>query len=135
MGHIIECEDVGLEKIRHNRHHLLYPKRAWTDAGTDAQYIRGVFVVDLPVDFHNELHREIDKKLGDEIRPYHLPSEQQLAKMAEMVRDNQAYLVKMSPIKKLLWLWTKVPDIDQSVYFRTLITQEINFLRTRRGRY
>ena len=56
-------------------------------------------------------------------------------RMAKIVQRNEVYISKMTPIGKLLWLWTKIPDIDNNAYFKTLIAQEITFLRTRKGEY
>ena len=135
MGHIIVKENVSLMGVHRNRHHLLYPRRAWTEAGEAAQYIRGAFVVKLPEEFHKELHREIDGKLADSVEVCHLPSKKDLERMAKIVQRNEVYISKMTPIGKLLWLWTKIPDIDNNAYFKTLIAQEITFLRTRKGEY
>lgn len=135
MGHIEECKEDTIEEVQHNRHHLLYPKRVWTEAGEDARYIRGMFVVNLPIEFHKELHQQIDKQLGDVIMVYHLPSKSELKRIANLVRKNERDINRMSPIKKLLWLWTVLPADRRSYYVETLITQEVIFLRTRKGEY
>ena len=69
------------------------------------------------------------------INNYHKPSKKDLERMAKIVQRNEVYISKMTPIGKLLWLWTKIPDIDNNAYFKTLIAQEITFLRTRKGEY
>lgn len=135
MGHIIYGKNVSLETVHRTRHHLLYPRRVWTEAGEAAQYIRGMFIVKLPEEFHRELHREVDPRLAENIELCHLPPKKDIERMAKQVKRNESYLTKMTPIGKLLWLWTKIPDIDNNEYFKALIAQEITFLRSRKGEY
>ena len=129
MENITQCE------VECNRHHLLYPRRVWAEAGKDARYIRGVFVVNMPIELHNELHQEIDKNIGDSVMAYHLPSKHELARIAKLVHKNERYIAEMSPMRKLLWLWAVIPANKKSEYMQALIAQEILFFRTRKGEY
>lgn len=117
-----------------NRHHLLFPARAWRDAGEDAQYIRGSFIVSMPSSMHQELHKKIDKKLDGRITKQNLPSRKQLKKIADCIRDNSDSFHSMTAIEKLRWLKVN-KSVSRNRYMKVLIGAQIRFLRRHEGEY
>ena len=117
-----------------NRHHLLYPARAWREAGDDAQFIRGSFIVSMPSSMHEKLHKQVDKRLGGRITRNHLPPPEQLAKMAESIRNNSDAFHSMTAIEKLRWLRVQTADCGNR-YTKALIGVQIAFLRKHEGEY
>ena len=117
-----------------NRHHLLYPARAWREAGDDAQYIRGQFIVTLPSDLHNQLHRRLDRKLGGIITRKDLPPPRQMTKMANLIRHNSEYFHSMSSIRKLRWLSLQTKGFHNR-YLNAVIKKQIAFLQKHEGEY
>ena len=118
-----------------NRHHMLYPARAWRDAGPSAQYLRGMFIIHLPMNLHKQLHDKIDKKLGEEINPNLLPARLNLQRIANVIQVNEANFEKYTPLKKLAWLQKNIECVPHSKYLDTLLKKQISFLRKHEGEY
>lgn len=117
-----------------NRHHLLYPARVWREAGIDAQYIRGQFVVSMPSELHTLLHRRLDCRLGGEVTYREMPSPRQITKMANWIRDNNKSFRAMSPIDKLRWFGRQTKRYHNR-YLSTIIKRQIAFLQKHKGEY
>ena len=116
-----------------NRHHLLYPARAWREAGDDAQFIRGSFIVSMPSSMHQKLHRQIDKRLGGRITKNSLPPPEQLERIANCIRENENFH-SMTAIEKLRWLRVQTMRYNNR-YIKALIGTQIAFLRKHEGEF
>ena len=93
-----------------DRHHLLFPARVWREAGEDAQFLRGYFIVHLPREMHEQIHREINDKIGDFITAYDLPTMTQIKYLADLVRKDEQSFSDMQTIAKLEWLKLHMRD-------------------------
>ena len=118
-----------------NKHHMLYPARAWRDAGISAQYLRGMFIVHLPMNLHKQLHDKIDKKLGVEINPNHLPARLNLQQIAKSIQVNEANFEKYTPLNKLKWFQKAIECVPHSRYLDILLKKQIRFLKKHEGEY
>jgi hypothetical protein len=117
-----------------NRHHLLYPARVWREAGDDAQFIRGSFIISMPAELHTQLHKKLDKKLGGLITRADLPPPHELGKIAETIRENSDHFHSMTAIEKLRWLRLHTSSY-RNHYLNVLINGQIAFLRKHEGEY
>ncbi len=118
---------ILLPRALFNKHHLLYPKHAWQKAGSDALYLRGEFIVHLPINVHQKLHQEIDKKIGDEY-DCHLPTRSTLANLAAMYQMHEYELGHMTAIDKLIWLKGRLDRTYSNSWLHRLIDYELAFL-------
>jgi len=114
---------------------MLYPERAWHDSGEDAQYMRGMFIVNMPVPLHVELHKKINKKLGIEITANHIPEPRYLRIIAQSIRVNEDKFEQYTPVKKLAWLKKTLECIPHSRYLDVLLRSQISFLKKHEGEY
>ena len=127
---------LGRKRVKaFNKHHMLYPARAWHDAGSSAQYLRGMFIIHMPMRLHEQLHEKIDKKLGDDINANHLPARLSLERIANMVQVNEASFENYTPIKKLMWLQKVLEGIPHGSYLDILLDKQISFLEKHEGEY
>lgn len=117
----------SLPRAMFNKHHLLYPKRAWQKSGANALYLRGEFIVHLPINIHQMLHREIDYRLGDECSCY-LPTRSTLANLAGMYEMHQYELSMLGAIDKLEWLDSRLDCCFLNSWLHNLIRYELDFL-------
>lgn len=117
----------SLPKALFNKHHMLYPKGAWRRAGNDALYLRGEFIVRLPINLHLRLHQEIDPKIGDEYCAC-LPMRSTLAELAEMYEMHQYELAELNAIDKLIWLDGRLDNCFSNSWLRRLIEYQIDFM-------
>lgn len=57
---------MGKAKVQgFNEHHVLCPKRIWRALLGKTPEFRGVFIVTMPIDEHNQLHSMMFKEFGE----------------------------------------------------------------------
>ena len=117
----------AMPKALFNKHHMLYPKSAWQRAGSDALYLRGEFIVRLPINIHLRLHQEIDTKIGEEYYAS-LPTRSTFAELATMYEMHQHELTTLSAIDKLVWLDGRLESRFSNSWLRRLIGSQIDFM-------
>ncbi len=103
-----------------NHHHLLYPRRGWCDGY--AYLVRHAFIREVPVDIHNELHRDIVKEIP-------VPSESVMKVAWEEYQKNKFEIDRYGICRALAWLYVHVNDVK----FRKEIQKQIDFFTERLG--
>ena len=87
-----------------NRHHLLYPARAWRSIGPNALILRGAFIVKIDEKLHEQLHRELDGLLGERITRRMMPQKSTIKQLKKLYRRQESAIRKMNAIEKIEWL-------------------------------
>jgi hypothetical protein len=117
----------SLPRALYNKHHLLYPKHIWQKAGKDALYLRGEFIVRLPITVHRELHERIDPLINDAYC-WCLPTRSTLSSIAMLYELHEYELKALDVIDRLHWLESWLEPCFSNSWLRRLIEQEIDFL-------
>lgn len=113
-----------------NRHHLLYPRRAFNDGYRYAGILRGEFIVKMPVELHAALHREVDEKLGINIGTQHLPKKRTLRYLQREYNKSRDKISRMTTIQKLEWLDRKLKRFGgDASWMKQLVRLQLEFLK------
>lgn len=117
-----------------NKHHILYPERAWLRLGLEGRVLRSGFVVKINRDVHKQLHDEIDPKLGGYVYMDKLPSKKTLKYLCREFEKNERVIKKMKPIEKIEWLESRLSYGDaHSYWLKTMLRRQREFLENHTG--
>ena len=120
-------------KKRRNRHHILYPRQAWVEAGPIGTRLRGAFIVRMDSNLHSNLHYEIDPLIGDEVKREMLPSKRTLRHLRKEYLRNESNIRRMPALEKILWLNNHLdPERASNGWLRELLLYERLFLENHR---
>ena len=112
-----------------NRHHLLYPARAWRSIGPNSLILRGAFIVKINEQLHMQLHRELDGYLGDNITRNQLPRKSTIKHLKKEYKKHELQVRTMDPIQKLEWLENEIdPSIKRNVWLFRMLDMQRRFL-------
>lgn len=112
-----------------NKHHLLYPERAWQRLGPVGVLLRGGFTVKMNHDIHKELHDEVDKTLGGYVWSDKLPRKCTLKYLEREFKREERAIKKMKPIQKIEWLESRLSyDDTHSYWLKTMLRRQREFL-------
>lgn len=106
---------------------MLYPKRVWNRAGGDALALRNVFIVSLPSYLHTQLHREIDKEIGQDLTVEHLPDKSTFRSIMKEYERNEKRIKKYDAEHKLRWLDGQLSNKASNFWLKLLIRKELEF--------
>ena len=117
-----------------NRHHMLYPERAFEQAGANALKLRNYFVVVTPMYLHSLLHTTIDNQhdIGISnvvIDKTYLPNQGTLEKLVEFLERDKEKLDGYSALMKLQWLDFNLENNFENYWLKSLIRDEIKFFK------
>lgn len=116
-----------------NRHHLLYPARAWRAIGPNALILRGAFIIRINEELHTELHRELDRYLGDYVTRKMLPRKNVIKHIKKEYRRREWEVRAMDPIEKLEWLESEIdPNVSRNRWLFRMLDMQRRFLITHR---
>ena len=115
-----------------NRHHLLYPERAFDQIDPWGVKLRSYFVETVPMWFHTELHTSIDKYhdigiSGVIIDKTYLPNQRTLEALWWLVEKERAKLDGYSATMKLRWLDFNIQNNNENYWLKSLIRAQIEF--------
>ncbi len=115
--------------IHRNKHHLLYPERAWRRLGPIGEMLRGSFIIKINRNVHKELHDEIDKTLGGYVWSDKLPRKCTLLYLKKEYQRQERTINKMKPIDKIKWLEERLSyDDAHSHWLKTMLRRQREFL-------
>lgn len=122
------------QKRERNKHHLLYPERAFT-RNENNQKLRDFFVVSMPMYLHKQLHDELDALFsvgndgyGKNLRL--LPDQEVLdALYYAFERDKDTKLSgDCTAVEWLQWMDSQIPDDDRKNWWMIcLVRVEMRF--------
>jgi hypothetical protein len=116
-------------KKRRNRHHILYPRSAWQQAGPTGLILRGVFIVRINSETHSKLHFEIDPLIGESIQREKLPSKRTLRHLKKEFYRNENQIRRMNAFEKIDWLNNHLDsERDTNSWLKALLFYEEDFL-------
>ena len=114
-----------------NRHHLLYPVRVWRSIGPNALILRGAFIVKIDEKLHAQLHRELDRLIGDYITRDMLPYKSTIKHLKKEYRKHESEIRSMAPIEKLEWLEREIdPNVHRNRWLFRMLDMQRRFLIT-----
>lgn len=114
---------------RRNRHHILYPRKAWIRLGPVGTYMRGVFIIRINSQLHEELHREIDPTLGGFVWSRRLPRKCTLIYLEKELRRHEHEVKELKPVEKVDWLMDRLSyDDSHSHWLKTMLSRQRKFL-------
>ena len=123
-------EKAPKRAARHrNKHHLLYPERAWQRIGPIGILLRGGFTIKIDRDIHKMLHDEIDKTLGGYVWSDKLPRKSTLLYLQKEFKRDERAIKKMKPLDKINWLEKRLSyDDSHSYWLKTMLHRQREFL-------
>ncbi len=118
------------QRCRRNRHHLLYPRRAWQYFGKEALAFRGKFIIKINTGLHAELHHEIDPLLGDNVGVTMLPDVRTLKYLELAYQQDKIIVKQMKPAERIDWLVMHVGRAKRNRWLRHMLLAQKRFLET-----
>ncbi len=116
-----------------NRHHLLYPRRLWFRIGPTAWEVRNSFTVIIDKKLHNDLHRDIDWKLGRDITLAMLPEEDVFDRILCDYKSQRGIIRNMEVIGRLEWLKSQFePNDKRSSWLLDLLDKQEGYFADHR---
>ena len=113
-----------------DRHHLLYPRRAWTKIGPNARSVRRIFSIKINRKLHSDLHKEVNKHICGIITREMLPDKDTIRHIKKSYQRNRKLVRAMGPIEKLEWLIRRMkPSIERNEWTIKILTLQLEFLR------
>lgn len=117
-----------------NKHHPLYPERAYLLLGKLGTTLRDGFVIWMPMDLHRQLHDKVDRTLGGYVYRKMLPSEKTLRYLNREFEKNERAIKKMKPIDKIKWLEDRLSYKDaRSYWLKNMLREQREFLEKHSG--
>ena len=122
---------------RTNKHHLLYPEKAFMGAGPYGVELREFFVVHMDMHIHTQLHTTIDGLHGIGNCPTYtvsqykeiLPEQGTLEELCRELHQDQSKLIRATPEELLDWLATHLDGKSDGAWLFNLVTDEMQFFK------
>ena len=117
------------QKRERNKHHLLYPERAFTLNENNLK-LREFFVVSMPMYLHNQLHNELDAlfSVGNDGFSKNLPllpDQKTLDNIYYALERDKETILGGEPteIQLLDWLDDQLPDDDRANWWMIMLVR------------
>ena len=124
------AKDGTAKRKRKNRHHIFFPRRAWSRIGQNARAIRGAFTIRISSSLHAELHYEVNEYLGNRTITRQILPDKDTIRHVKKKYVRQRILVRaMSPIEKLEWLIRCFKRTDRNKWTIGLLEKQLEFLQ------
>ena len=91
--------------------------------------MRGVFIIRINSQLHEELHREIDPTLGGFVLSRRLPRKCTLIYLEKELRRHEHEVKELKPVEKVDWLMDRLSyDDSHSHWLKTMLSRQRKFL-------